>query len=103
MLFILQYATYSSFTGLCITCGKADKAQEAAEIMGIFAVPSVLSLIDSIIPEPIGGAHRDYTVIMHSVSTVLQESLRKLQDLSTDTLLEKRHERLMAYGSFKET
>ncbi|MEI2768123.1 MAG: acetyl-CoA carboxylase carboxyltransferase subunit alpha [Nitrosomonas sp.] len=104
---MLQYATYSVISPegcASILWKSADKAPEAAEIMGITADRlKALSLIDSIIPEPIGGAHRDYTVIMHSVSTVLQESLRKLQDLSTDTLLEKRHERLMAYGSFKET
>ena len=61
-----------------------------------------VNLIDSIVPEPIGGAHRDYTATMHSVKTVVQESLRKLQDYSTDKLLQKRFERLMAYGSFKE-
>jgi acetyl-CoA carboxylase carboxyl transferase subunit alpha len=61
-----------------------------------------MNLIDSIITEPIGGAHRDYPAIMQSVKTVLQESLRKLQDHSIETLLEKRLDRLMTYGSFKE-
>ena len=61
-----------------------------------------LNLIDTVIAEPIGGAHRDYPAIMQSVKSVLQESLRKLQDHSVEILLEKRLARLMAYGSFKE-
>lgn len=103
---MLQYATYSVISPegcASILWKSADKAPEAAEIMGITADRlKDVKLIDSIIPEPIGGAHRDYTAIMQSVKNVLQESLHKLQNLSLDALLEKRHDRLMAYGSFKE-
>ena len=81
----------------------ADKAPEAAEIMGITADRlKAVNLIDSIIAEPIGGAHRDYPAIMQSVKNVLQESLRKLQDQPIETLLERRLDRLMTYGAFKE-
>lgn len=103
---MLQYATYSVISPegcASILWKSADKAPEAAEIMGITADRlKDMKLIDSIIPEPIGGAHRDYTAIMQSVKSVLQESLHKLQNLSLEALLEKRHNRLMAYGSFKE-
>jgi len=103
---MLQYATYSVISPegcASILWKSADKAPEAAEIMGITADRlKDMKLIDSIIPEPIGGAHRDYTAIMQSVKSVLQESLHKLQNLSLEALLEKRHDRLMAYGSFKE-
>ncbi len=106
MVHMLQYATYSVISPegcASILWKSADKAPEAAEIMGITADRlKDVKLIDGIIPEPIGGAHRDYTATMQSVKNVLQESLHKLQSLSIDALLEKRHDRLMAYGSFKE-
>ncbi|MCH9638657.1 MAG: acetyl-CoA carboxylase carboxyltransferase subunit alpha [Betaproteobacteria bacterium] len=103
---MLQYATYSVISPegcASILWKSADKAPEAAEIMGITAERlKAMNLIDSIIEEPVGGAHRDYQSTMHSVKNVLQESLRKLQDHSSETLLEKRLERLMGYGSFQE-
>ncbi|MEK7845220.1 MAG: acetyl-CoA carboxylase carboxyl transferase subunit alpha, partial [Pseudomonadota bacterium] len=61
-----------------------------------------INLIDSILTHPIGGAHRDNPATMQTLKNVLQESLRRLQDHSIETLLEKRLERLMGYGSFKE-
>jgi len=103
---MLQYATYSVISPegcASILWKSADKAPEAAEIMGITAERlKAMNLIDSIVEEPVGGAHRDYQNTMLSVKNVLQESLRKLQDHSTETLLEKRLERLMGYGSFQE-
>ncbi len=106
MVHMLQFSTYSVISPegcASILWKSADKAPEAAEIMGITAERiKAIHLIDSIINEPIGGAHRDYPATMQSVKAVIQESLRKLQDYSTDTLIEKRLERLMKYGSFKE-
>jgi len=103
---MLQYATYSVISPegcASILWKSADKAGEAAEIMGITADRlKSLNLIDGIVEEPIGGAHRDYPATMQSVKNVLQESLRKLQDQSIETLLENRLERLMGYGTFKE-
>lgn len=103
---MLQYATYSVISPegcASILWKSADKAPEAAEIMGITAHRlKTMGLIDRIISEPPGGAHRDYLAIMQSVRKALQESLRHLQGYSTESLLEKRYERLMGYGKFKE-
>ncbi len=103
---MLQYATYSVISPegcASILWKSADKANEAAEIMGITADRlKTLNLVDGVIEEPIGGAHRDYPTTMQSVKNVLQESLRKLQDQSIETLLENRLGRLMGYGTFKE-
>jgi acetyl-CoA carboxylase carboxyl transferase subunit alpha len=103
---MLQYATYSVISPegcASILWKSADKAPEAAEIMGITAHRlKTMGLIDKIISEPPGGAHRDYLAIMQSVRKALQESLGHLQGYSTESLLEKRHERLMGYGKFKE-
>lgn len=103
---MLQYSTYSVISPegcASILWKSADKASEAAEIMGITADRlKTLNLIDTVIAEPIGGAHRDYPAIMQAVKNTLQESLRKLQDQPVESLLEKRLARLMAYGSFKE-
>ncbi|MEO6823308.1 MAG: acetyl-CoA carboxylase carboxyltransferase subunit alpha [Nitrosospira sp.] len=103
---MLQYATYSVISPegcASILWKSADKASEAAEIMGITAHRlKAMGLIDKIINEPPGGAHRDYTAIIHSVRRALQESLTYLRGFSTEALLEKRFERLMGYGKFKE-
>jgi acetyl-CoA carboxylase carboxyl transferase subunit alpha len=103
---MLQYATYSVISPegcASILWRSADKAPEAAEIMGITAHRlKTMGLIDRIISEPAGGAHRDYLTIMQSVKKALQESLGQFQDYSTEMLLAKRFERLMGYGKFKE-
>lgn len=103
---MLQYATYSVISPegcASILWKSAAKAPEAAEIMGITAHRlKTLGLIDRIISEPSGGAHRDYPAIMQSVKRGLQESLRHFQSCSREMLLEKRFERLMGYGKFKE-
>lgn len=103
---MLQYATYSVISPegcASILWKSADKASEAAEIMGITAHRlKAMGLIDKIINEPPGGAHRDYTTIMHSVRRALQESLTYFRGFSIEALLEKRFERLMGYGKFKE-
>ena len=103
---MLQYATYSVISPegcASILWKSADMAPEAAEIMGITAHRlKTMGLIDKIISEPAGGAHRDYPLIMQSVKKALQESLKQLQGYSTEILLQKRFERLMGYGKFKE-
>jgi len=103
---MLQYATYSVISPegcASILWKSADKASDAAEIMGITAPRlRAMGLIDKVINEPLGGAHRDYSSIMRSVEKVLQESLKKLQSDTTEVLLEKRFKRLMEYGKFKE-
>ena len=103
---MLQFATYSVISPegcASILWKSADKAPEAAEIMGITAHRlKSLDLIDMIINEPSGGAHRDHSATMQAVRKALQDSLKLLQDYSIETLLEKRFERLMGYGKFKE-
>lgn len=103
---MMQYATYSVISPegcASILWKSAEKAPEAAEIMGITADRlKEIALIDGVINEPIGGAHRDYPATMQSVRTVLQESLRKFQDLSVESLLQRRFNRLMGHGKYKE-
>lgn len=103
---ILQYSTYSVISPegcASILWKSADKAPEAAETLGIIAPRlKTLGLVDKIIPEPLGGAHRDYPEMMKNMKKALQESLRGLQKQSTDELLKHRFDRLMAYGKYKE-
>ena len=102
---MLQYSTYSVISPegcASILWKSADKAEEAAKIMGITASRlKAMGLIDQIIDEPLGGAHRDYSSTMELVSNSLQGSLEKLQSVTSTELLEKRSKRLMEYGKFK--
>lgn len=102
---MLQYSTYSVISPegcASILWKSADKAEEAAKIMGITASRlKAIGLIDQIIDEPLGGAHRDYSSTMELVRNSLQDSLEKLQSNASTELLEKRSKRLMEYGKFK--
>ena len=70
--------------------------------MGITASRlKAMGLIDQIIDEPLGGAHRDYSSTMELVRNSLQGSLEQLQSIASTELLEKRSRRLMEYGKFK--
>ncbi len=81
----------------------ADRASDAAETLGITATRlKALGLIDKIVAEPLGGAHRDQDAMMQSMKKALQDSWRQLRDLPIDKLAESRFERLMGYGQFKE-
>lgn len=103
---MLQYSTYSVISPegcASILWKSADKATEAAEALGITSEKlSKLGLIDRIIPEPLGGAHRDYDAAAVSIREALQSSLRELRALSTDQLLEKRYQKLMSFGRFDD-
>jgi acetyl-CoA carboxylase carboxyl transferase subunit alpha len=103
---MLQYSTYSVISPegcASILWKSAERAGDAAETMGITASRlKSLGLIDRIINEPAGGAHRDYRAMAASVKKVLQEGLKSLQSLSVTELVERRVERLMAYGKFKD-
>jgi len=103
---LLQYSTYSVISPegcASILWKSAEKASVAAETLGITATRlKALGLVDKIVNEPLGGAHRDYDAMMQSLKKSLQESLRSLQDKPLDTLLKERFARLMAYGKFKE-
>jgi len=101
---MLQYSTYSVISPegcASILWKDAAKAPDAAEALGITADKlSKLALIDRIIPEPLGGAHRDYDAVAVSIREALQASLRELRALNSDQLLEKRYQRLMGFGQF---
>ncbi len=103
---MLQYSTYSVISPegcASILWKSAERAGEAAETMGITA-PRLksLGLIDRIINEPVGGAHRDHRAMAQNVKKALQEALKQLAGLSSSELIERRFERLMSYGRFKE-
>jgi acetyl-CoA carboxylase carboxyl transferase subunit alpha len=103
---MLQYSTYSVISPegcASILWKSADKAADAAETMGITANRlKTLGLIDRIVSEPLGGAHRDYAVTAQNLKRALQEALKNVSALSTAELLATRYERLMSYGRFKE-
>lgn len=105
-LMILQYATYSVISPegcASILWKSADKAPEAAETLAITASRlKTLGLIDRIVSEPMGGAHRAPEVMMQSLRRALLDELERLQAKPMDQLLESRYERLMSYGKFKE-
>ena len=103
---MLQYSTYSVISPegcASILWKSADYAEEAAETLGITATRlKTLGLIDRIIGEPLGGAHRDQDATMQSVKKALQDTWRQLKDTPLDKLLEARFEKLIGYGKFKE-
>ena len=103
---MLQYSTYSVISPegcASILWKSAEKAPEAAETMGITAQRlKTLGLIDKIVNEPLGGAHRDHAAMAQNLKKALQEALKQLSGLSTAELLATRYERLMSYGRFKE-
>jgi acetyl-CoA carboxylase carboxyl transferase subunit alpha len=104
---MLQYATYSVISPegcASILWKSADKAPEAAETLGITAGRlKTLGLIDKVVAEPLGGAHRDPQAAAATLKKALADVLKPLQDKKTKELVEQRLERLMAYGRFKET
>lgn len=106
-LLMLQHSIYSVISPegcASILWKSASKASEAAETLGITAERlKGLGLVDQIIPEPLGGAHRDQDAMMASVKKAIKTNLTTLQKKTTEKLLETRYERLMSYGKFKET
>ncbi len=105
-LLMLQYATYSVISPegcASILWKSADKAPDAAETMGITASRlKSLGLIDKVVNEPIGGAHRDHRAMAQSLKRALADALRQVADLPTNELLEQRYQKIMSYGRFKE-
>ena len=103
---MLQYSTYSVISPegcASILWKSADRAEEAAATMGVTAPRlKALGLIDRIINEPAGGAHRNHEAAAASVKKALQESMKQLAGLSSTELVARRLDRLMAYGRFKE-
>jgi len=106
VVLMLQYATYSVISPegcASILWRSQDKAPAAAEALGITASRlKTLGLIDRVVNEPLGGAHRDPQATGQTLRKALGDALRLLQDKKPKELVEERLERLMGYGKFKE-
>ncbi|HEY8241948.1 MAG TPA: acetyl-CoA carboxylase carboxyltransferase subunit alpha [Casimicrobiaceae bacterium] len=103
---MLQYSTYSVISPegcASILWKSAEQASEAAEILGITA-PRLkqLGLVDKVVNEPVGGAHRDPAATIATLKKALAEALKPLAELSLDELVERREDRIVSYGKFKE-
>jgi len=105
-LLMLQYGIYSVISpeGCASILWKSpEKAEAAAEALGITAERLLkLGLVDEVIPEPLGGAHRDIQAMADSVKNALLSALAEVQVLSSDQLVEQRRNRLAAYGVYNE-
>jgi acetyl-CoA carboxylase carboxyl transferase subunit alpha len=106
MVLMLQYATYSVISPegcASILWKSAEKAPEAAEGLGITANRlKTLGLVDKIVTEPLGGAHRDPQTVMQTLRKTLQDALKQVQEQPLEALLQARFTRLMDFGKFKE-
>ena len=105
-LLMLQYSTYSVISPegcASILWKSADKASIAAEAMGITADRLLkLGLVDEIVPEPLGGAHRDPATMGANLKKAIAANLARLREIPPEQLLERRYQRLMQYGVFEE-
>lgn len=103
---MLQNATYSVISPegcASILWKSADKAKDAAQAMGITADRlKSLNLVDSIVEEPLGGAHRDTGVVSKNLKQRILADLEELKSLSTEELLDRRYNRLMSFGVYDE-
>ena len=106
VVMMLQYSTYSVISPegcASILWKTAEKAPDAAEQLALTAQRlKDLQLIDTVVPEPVGAAHRDYEAMMANMNKALARALSEVEDLSEKELLERRHQRFMSYGQFKE-
>jgi acetyl-CoA carboxylase carboxyl transferase subunit alpha len=104
---MLQYSVYSVISPegcASILWKTSEKAQDAADAMGITAHRlKALGLVDKIVNEPVGGAHRDHKQMAAFLKRGLNDAWRQLSDLKTRELLERRYERLQSYGRFNDT
>ena len=104
---MLQYATYSVISPegcASILWKTSERASDAADALGLTAHRlKAMGLIDKIINEPLGGAHRDPKQMGVMLKRALADTLRQFQGMKTKDLLEQRHQKLMSYGKFKET
>ena len=104
---MLQYSVYSVISPegcASILWKTGDKAEEAASAMGITALRlKALGLVDKIVSEPVGGAHRDPKQMGTFLKRALGDAYRQLADLSPKELQDRRYERLQSYGRFSDT
>jgi acetyl-CoA carboxylase carboxyl transferase subunit alpha len=106
VILMMQYATYSVISPegcASILWRSAEMAPDAADALGITASRlKTLGLVDKIVPEPLGGAHRDPQTAAQALKKALGEALKQVQDRKPKELVEARLERLMSHGKFKE-
>ena len=104
-LLMLKYSTYAVISPegcASILWKSADRAADAAEAMGITSTRlKELGLIDAIVEEPLGGAHRDVEAMTAALKRALVDSLAELREVSPETLIEARYQRLTHYGVFE--
>jgi acetyl-CoA carboxylase carboxyl transferase subunit alpha len=104
---MLQYSVYSVISPegcASILWKTSERAQDAAQALGITAHRlKALGLIDKIVSEPVGGAHRDHKQMAAFLKRALNDSLRQLADFETEELLDRRYARLQSYGRFTDT
>lgn len=102
---MLQYSTYSVISPegcASILWKSADKAEDAAEAMGITSERlKELGLIDEVIDEPLGAAHRHLTTTAQNLKLSIKQALSEFDKMEIDQLVERRYQRLMGYGNFK--
>lgn len=103
---MLEYSTYSVISPegcASILWRSADKASEAAEALSITAEKlKRLDLIDRVIDEPLGSAHKNIESVANSLADAFEQELQKLKTIDTNELIERRYERLMSYGVFRD-
>ena len=106
-LLMLQYSVYSVISPegcASILWKSTERAAEAAEALGITAHRlKALGLVDKIVSEPVGGAHRDPKAMSASLKRALGDALRQVVDLKPKELLDRRYQRLQSYGRFGDT
>ncbi len=104
-LMMLQYSIYSVISPegcASILWKSAEKAPDAAATLGVTSDRlKSMSLIDEIIPEPLGGAHRDMDLMVSNMKKAISGKLKQLQAMPVDELVKRRQARLMAYGAFE--
>ena len=102
---MMQYSTYSVISPegcASILWKNPDKAEAAADALGVTAARlQALGLVDQVVAEPLGGAHRDYDQTAAELGAVLKAQLTELEKLEPEALLETRQVRLRAYGFFR--
>jgi acetyl-CoA carboxylase carboxyl transferase subunit alpha len=105
-LVMLQYAVYSVISPegcASILWKTSEKAEDAADALGITAHRlKALGIVDKIVNEPVGGAHRDHKQMTAFLKRALVDAYRQVSDLKTSDLLERRYDRLQSYGKFSD-
>lgn len=105
-LFMLEFSTYSVISPegcASILWKSSERASDAAQAMGVTAERlRELGLVDDVLPEPLGGAHRDWRGMAEKLALQLSEALAELNQYDSETLVSSRYERLLGFGEFRE-